>query len=233
MRAGGLLANNVDCQYCQQPMELVDRPDDQEKFSWRCSNGRCARKHSRMSVKTGSIFEETKVPLAKWLHVVVLWTIETSVTNTCALTNLSMHTVIDLFQFLRDICGGKLLQNPVQLGGIDATGAGIICEIDESCFRHKTKYHRGRAPQRESVGFLNSRYQHYPSNGIFTNGQQTSLIYIGKVFDMTGRSLILTVNTISCDLPLELGSVHSCQIAKYWSFQYCVFYNTSITSIAG
>ena len=53
-----------------------------------------------------------------------------------------------LFQFLRDICGGKLLQNPVQLGGIDATGAGIICEIDESCFRHKTKYHRGRAPKR-------------------------------------------------------------------------------------
>ena len=33
----------------------------------------------------------------------------------------------------------------------------------------------------ESVGFWNSRYQHYPSNGIFTNGQQTSLIYIGKV----------------------------------------------------
>jgi hypothetical protein len=74
-----------------------------------------------MSVKTGSIFEKTKVPLAKWLHVVVLWTIETSVTNTCALTSMSMHTVIDLFQFLRDICGGKLLQNPVQLGGIDAT----------------------------------------------------------------------------------------------------------------
>jgi hypothetical protein len=48
-------------------------------------------------------------------------------------TSMSMHTVIDLFQFLRDICGGKLLENPVQLGGIDATGAGIICEIDESC----------------------------------------------------------------------------------------------------
>jgi hypothetical protein len=127
--------------------------DDQEKFSWRCSNGRCARKHSRMSVKTGSIFEKTKVPLAKWLHVVVLWTIETSVTNTCALTNMSVHTVIDLFQFLRDICGEKLLQNPVQLGGIDTTGAGIICEIDESCFRHKTKYHRGRAPQRNQWVF--------------------------------------------------------------------------------
>ena len=97
--------------------------------------------HSRMSVKTRSFFEKTKVPLTKWLHVIVLWTIETSVTNTCALTSMSMHTVIDLFQFLRDICGRKLLQNSVQLGGIDATGAGIICEIDESCFRHKAKYH--------------------------------------------------------------------------------------------
>jgi hypothetical protein len=37
-------------------------------------------------------------------------------------------------------------QNPAQLGGINDSGADIICEIDESCFRHKTKYHRGRAP---------------------------------------------------------------------------------------
>ena len=52
---------------------------------------------------------------------------------------------------------------------------------------------------------------------------------------------------MSCDLQLELGSAHSCQITsivcfailvlpvlldeEYWSFQYCVFYNTSITSI--
>jgi hypothetical protein len=88
------------------------------------------------------------LPTFSWLHAIVMWTIETSVTNTGALTSLSMHTVLDPFQFLRDICGTRLLQNSVQLGGIDAIGAGIICEIDESCFRHKTKYHRGRAPKR-------------------------------------------------------------------------------------
>ena len=69
---------------------------------------------------------------------------------------------------------------------------------------------------------------------------------------MTGRSLILTVNTMSCDLQLELGSAHSVKLPdtrvsnivcfailvlpvlldeEYWSFQYCVFYNTSMTSI--
>ena len=68
---------------------------------------------------------------------------------------------------------------------------------------------------------------------------------------MTGWSLILTVNTMSCDLQLELGYVKlpDTRVSsivcfailvlpvllneEYWSFQYRVFYNTSITSIAG
>ena len=57
---------------------------------------------------------------------------------------------------------------------------------------------------------------------------------------------------MSCDLQLELGSAHSVKLPdtrvsnivrfailvlpvlldeEYWSFQYCVFYNTSMTSI--
>jgi hypothetical protein len=65
-------------------------------------------------------------------------------------------------------------------------------------------------------------------------------------FDTSGQSIILTVNLSSLHLPLVLGSAQSCQITlpiyiklpvllneEYWSFQYCVFHNTSITSIAG
>ena len=189
-------------------MELVDRPDDQEKFSWRCSNGRCARKHSRMYVKTGSIFEKTKVPLAKWLHVVVLWTIETSVTNTCALTNMSVHTVIDLFQFLRDICGEKLLHYR----------CGHHMRDRRKLFPPQDQIPSRTSTTAESVGFWNSRYQHYPSNGIFTNGQQTSLIYIGKVIwhdwaepNTNGKynELWFTVRIRLCPL------VSNCQILEF------------------
>ena len=35
-RAEGLLANNVDGQHCQQPMRLVDRPDDRDFLVYGC-----------------------------------------------------------------------------------------------------------------------------------------------------------------------------------------------------
>ena len=61
---------------------------------------------------------------------------------------------------------------------------------------------------------------------------------------MTGRSLILTVNTLPTHVKLPDTRVSSIVCftilvlpvlldEEYWSFQYCVFYNTSITSIAG
>ena len=42
----------------------------------------------------------------------------------------------------------KLEQEPIQLGG-----PGIIVQIDESLFRHKPKYHRGRPPRSEQWVF--------------------------------------------------------------------------------
>ena len=44
------------------------------------------------------------------------------------------HTVIDIYQWFREVCSMKLIQNRVVLGG-----PGIIVQIDESLFRHKPK----------------------------------------------------------------------------------------------
>jgi hypothetical protein len=42
-----------------------------------------------------------------------------------------------MFQYLRDVCSTKLLSTPVELGG-----PGVIVQIDESLFNHKSKYKR-------------------------------------------------------------------------------------------
>ena len=43
------------------------------------------------------------------------------------------HTAIDLYQWLREVCSTRLLQDPpIRLGG-----AGTVVQIDESLFRHK------------------------------------------------------------------------------------------------
>ena len=45
------------------------------------------------------------------------------------------HTAIDVYQWLREVCTTRLVQDPpIVLGG-----AGLTVQIDESLFRHKPK----------------------------------------------------------------------------------------------
>ena len=55
--------------------------------------------------------------------------------------DISQRGASDMFQKFRKICTEYFIDNPVQLGG-----QGIIVEVDESCFSHKPKHHRGRTP---------------------------------------------------------------------------------------
>ena len=57
---------------------------------------------------------------------------------------VSAKTLVDFYNFLREVCSAALIRNPVQLGG-----PSRIVQIDESLFAHKPKYHRGRGPQNE------------------------------------------------------------------------------------
>ena len=56
--------------------------------------------------------------------------------------NISEKTMIDFYSFFREVCTAYFQTNPIQLGG-----PGITVEIDESCFSHKPKHHRGRVSE--------------------------------------------------------------------------------------
>uniref|UniRef100_A0A0L8H004 ISXO2-like transposase domain-containing protein n=1 Tax=Octopus bimaculoides TaxID=37653 RepID=A0A0L8H004_OCTBM len=61
------------------------------------------------------------------------------------MTGLSNSTVVQWYQYMRDITSNSLLRNPYQIGGL-----GYIIEIDESMMC-KRKYNRGRIPQERWV----------------------------------------------------------------------------------
>lgn len=160
MKNHALLATACNCTSCTQPMEFVSRPSSttSDGFGWRCTNQRCAKRHTYRTIRTGSFFEKSRVTLDKWLYVIYLWSQQTKVTTVVKQTQVGEKTVIQMYQYLRDVCTAKLVNTPIDLGG-----AGTVVEIDESLFNHKSKYNRGRRPQKEQWVFGLADTSHKPA----------------------------------------------------------------------
>ena len=76
------------------------------------------------------------------------WSGETTVKSAADTTGVSQKTIVQLYQYMRDVCSTKLLNTPPDLGG-----PGVVVQIDESLFNHKSKYQRGRRPDKETWVF--------------------------------------------------------------------------------
>lgn len=131
----GLLAATRKC-HCGQQMVLRDSPNTEDGYHWECPVHQCRK---RRSIRADSFFEDSKIPLAQWLYIIFLWSIDESNKKVSLLTGLSLRTVVTVLQKIRDICSLKILHGNIKLGG-----RGKTVEIDESMFGHKRKYNRGR-----------------------------------------------------------------------------------------
>ena len=69
-----------------------------------------------------------------------LMTISLNVCSFLPLILISKQSIINWFNFCRDICTGFMFRHPVPLGG---GGANDTVEVDEALYKRKNKYHRG------------------------------------------------------------------------------------------
>ena len=58
---------------------------------------------------------KNQVSLKNWLHVIYLWAIDTPLKTTVEAIGISARTTVNLYNFLRDVCSWKLLQQPIYL----------------------------------------------------------------------------------------------------------------------
>ena len=138
--ANDLLAPRKSCPTCFADMKLVSRSQLSDRFAWHCKNFQCGSR-SYHSVRADSFFARSRVPLQKYIHMVYLWAQNSPVKTAAETLGVSRQCVQQHFLFLREVCSAHLINDPVVLGG-----ANVIVQIDESLFRHKPKYHRGRVP---------------------------------------------------------------------------------------
>ena len=92
-----------------------------------------------MSLRAGTFFEKTKIPLQKFLILIYWWVREYPVTQAARESEVAKGTAIDVYQWLREICSWRLINHEdLRLGGSTSVTTNIV-EIDESCFSLKPK----------------------------------------------------------------------------------------------
>ena len=113
-------------------MRQGHRQDVTDGLVWRCPQ--CKR---TKSIREGSFFTKSRLPLKKWLLLLHYWARQFPVKDAAEDAEVNKSTACDIYRWLREVCSTNLLQTPIVLGG-----NGIVVQIDESLFRHKVKVNK-------------------------------------------------------------------------------------------
>ena len=110
-------------------MHEASRLDVSDGVRWRCRVCKTSK-----SIREGSFFAKSRLPLQKWLLLIYLWARDYPVKDVAQEAEIDKNVACDILNWFREVCSLKLIQRDITLGG-----PGKIVQIDESLFRHKPK----------------------------------------------------------------------------------------------
>ena len=91
----------------------------------------CPHCKGRKSIRDDSFFAKSRLTRLVLTH---FWAREYPVDDAAEEGEVQEKTVIDIYQWLREVCSTRLITSGPVLGG-----PGAVVQIDESLFRHKPK----------------------------------------------------------------------------------------------
>ena len=132
MRNNGLLTRVYTCVKCDENCTLVRDISLSDTQIFQCSNRQCK---ARYSIRTGSLFEKSKLSLTKLMTIIYFFCAGSSVGKCVKFTKVSRRVCIQWYNYCRDICTRYLHDNPVHFN--------CSVQIDETALGGKRKYNRG------------------------------------------------------------------------------------------
>ncbi len=126
---------------CDTKMRLTkcSESESHDRLIWMCTKTLEGQKRHRTkcSIRNGTMFSSSNLSIAEILLICYLWTQDVSNSFVEFQYGFEGHTVVDWFNFCRELVEIDFFLHSTQVGG-----PGKIVEIDESKFG-KRKYHRG------------------------------------------------------------------------------------------
>ena len=111
-----LLSSSMDCEHCSNPMSSTKNSKLRDGYDWRCINRKCTKKKgATTTIRKGSIFENSRLSLKMYFHVLYLWSTHDSETHIPDLTKVSIPTLVNLFIIFRQVCSQFLQAHPIEL----------------------------------------------------------------------------------------------------------------------
>ena len=104
--------------------------------TFRCTWNSCKAWYS---CKTGSIFQNLKIPLPQWMEILYLWSVQTPFGSIIKITGCTNQCLASVLTKAREVVMKYCVEHPPVLGGI-----GTNVQIDESEVGHKQKAGKGR-----------------------------------------------------------------------------------------
>ena len=106
----------MDCEHCSNPMLWTKNSKLGDGYDWRCINRKCTKKKgATTTIRKGSIFENSRLSLKMYFHVLYLWSTHDSETHIRDLTKVSIPTLVNLFIIFRQVCSQFLQAHPIEL----------------------------------------------------------------------------------------------------------------------
>ena len=123
LQGKGLLCTRKLCSLCNIPCNTIE-DNGSDGIIFRCT--RCKRKYS---IRSDSFFAGSRLPLLTIMMIILFFCNKCGVKETVNFLNgrVSKKTVIDWFNFCREVCSSKLLRLNLKFGG-----PGKVVEIDET-----------------------------------------------------------------------------------------------------
>ena len=107
LRSKGLLARTRNCSSCNTAMREGRRNDITDGVVWRCPQCKPRCKRTK-SIREGSFFSKSRLPLSKWLLLVHFWSKEFPVKDATDDADVHKNTAGDVYRWLREVCMGVI-----------------------------------------------------------------------------------------------------------------------------